>query len=102
MTQMLSVTTPRVASHAPVTLGTWEVEPRAQVSNKQGSQNRNTLQKQPGGVFTLQISMSVLRTVMAVSRCVRTQKGALSVAAPLDMNSMEMAGHAVVCYTIQS
>ncbi len=44
-----------------------------------------------------QISMSVLRTVMAVSRCVRTQKGALSVAATLDMNSMEMAAHAVVC-----
>ncbi len=34
---------------------------------------------------------------MAVVRCVQTQKGALSVAATLDMNSMEMAGHAVVC-----
>ncbi len=31
VTQMLSVTTPRVASHAPVALGTLAMEPRAQV-----------------------------------------------------------------------
>ncbi len=50
----------------------------------------------PNCMYLPQISMSVLRTVMAVVRCVRTQKGALSVAATLDMNSMEMAAHAMV------